>query len=107
VINETLARKYFGNDDPIGHTIKFNIFDVLPGGPKDTCFEIIGVVGGFKNVGLQDPLMPQAFIPYAITGFRDRAILVRTSTAPLSMINGISQEIWAVDHSIALTQTDH
>jgi len=105
VINETLARKYFGNDDPIGHTIKFNIFDELPGGPKDTYFEIIGVVGDFRNVGLQDPPMPQAFIPYTITGFRDQAILVRTSTAPLSMIKGISQEIWAVDHSIALTQT--
>jgi putative ABC transport system permease protein len=105
VINETLARKYFGNDDPIGHTIKFNIFDELPGGPKDTYFEIVGVVGDFKNVGLQDPPMPQAFIPYTITGFRDRAILVRTSTAPLSMLKGISQEIWAVDHSIALTQT--
>jgi hypothetical protein len=62
VINETLARKYFGNDDPIGHTIKFNIFDELPGGPKDTCFEIIGVVGDFKNVGLQDPLMRDCLV---------------------------------------------
>ncbi len=105
VINETLARKYFGNDDPIGHTIKFNMFDELPGGPKDTYFEIIGVVGDFKNAGLQDPPMPQAFLPYTITGVRDRAILVRTSINPLSMIKGISQEIWAVDHNIALAQT--
>jgi len=105
VINETLARKYFGNDDPIGHTIKFNMFDELPGGPKDTYFEIIGVVGDFKNAGLQDPPMPQAFLPYTITGVRDRVILVRTSINPLSMIKGISQEIWAVDHNIALAQT--
>ena len=105
VINETLARKYFGNDDPIGHTIKFNIFDELPGGPKDTYFEIVGVVGDFKNVGLKDPPMPQAFLPYTITGFRDRAILVRTSTNPLSMIKSITQEIWSVDHNIALAQT--
>ncbi len=105
VINETLARKYFGNDDPIGHTIKFNMFDELPGAPKDTYFEIIGVVGDFKNAGLQDPPMPQAFLPYTITGVRDRAILVRTSINPLSMIKGISQEIWAVDHNIALAQT--
>ena len=94
---------YSANANP-GTTIKFNIFDELPGGPKDTYFEIIGVVGDFKNVGLQDPPMPQAFLPYTITGFRDRAILVRTSINPLSMIKGISQEIWAVDHNIALTQ---
>ena len=49
--------------------------------------------------------MAQAFLPYTITGFRDRAILVRTSINPLSMIKGISQEIWAVDHNIALAQT--
>jgi ABC-type antimicrobial peptide transport system permease subunit len=49
--------------------------------------------------------MPQAFIPYTISGIRDRAILVRTSINPLSMIKGISQEIWAVDHNIALAQT--
>ncbi len=105
VINETLARKCFGKEEPIGQTIKFDIFDQLPGGPKNTYFEIVGVVRDFKNMGLQDPPMPQAFIPYTITGFRDRAILVRTSANPLSMIKSISQEIWAVDHNIALAQT--
>ena len=105
VINQTLARKYFGNDDPIGHTIKFNFFDELPGGPKDTYFEIVGVVGDFKNAGLQDAPMPEAFLPYTITGVRDRAILVRTSTTPLSMVKSITQEVWAVDHNIALGHT--
>ena len=105
VINETLARKYFGKEEPIGRTIKFDIFDQLPGGPKNTYFEIVGVVRDFRNMGLKDPPMPQAFIPYTITGFRDRAMLVRTSANPLSMIKSISQEIWAVDHNIALAQT--
>src|SRR5438309_11776726 len=54
---------------------------------------------------LKDPPMPPDFLHYAFTGFRDRAILVRTSTNPLSMIKSITQEIWSVDHNIALAQT--
>jgi putative ABC transport system permease protein len=105
VINETLSRKYFAKGDAIGRKIKFNIFDELPGGPKDAYFEIVGIVTDFKNNGLQDAPMPQAFIPYTITGFRERAILVRTATDPFSMVKSVSQEIWAVDHNIALDHT--
>jgi len=105
VINETFARNYFGAEEPIGHTIKFNFFDELPGGPKDAYFEIIGLTRDFKNAGVQNPPMPQAFMPYTVTGLRDRAILVRTSTEPLAFTKTITQEIWAIDRNIALPYT--
>ncbi len=105
VINETFARNYFGAEEPIGHTIKFNFFDELPGGPKDAYFEIIGLTRDFKNAGIQNPPIPQAFIPYTITGLRDRAILVRTSTEPLAFTKTITREIWAIDRNIALPYT--
>jgi putative ABC transport system permease protein len=105
VINEAFARNYFGEEDPIGHTIKFNFFDELPGGPKDAYFEIIGLTRDFKNAGVQNPPIPQAFIPYTVTGARNRAILVRTSTEPLAFTKTITQEIWAIDRNIALPYT--
>ena len=37
-------------------------------------FEIIGVVSDAKNQGIQEPPMPEAFIPYTVTGAFERGI---------------------------------
>src|SRR5262249_7351014 len=52
---------------------------------------------------IQDPTMPEMFVPYTITGAFDRGILVRTSVAPMTLLNSVRREIWAVDRNIALT----
>ena len=78
VVNETLAKTYFGKDDPIGQKIKFNLLDELPQSPKDQYFEIIGVVADAKNRGLQQGIEPEAYLPYSVTSAGERGILVRT-----------------------------
>ena len=49
--------------------------------------------------------MPEMFVPYTITGAFERGIMVRTSAPPLSLLNNVRREIWAVDPNIALTLT--
>ena len=105
VVNETLAKTYFGKEDPIGQKIKFNLFDELPQSPKDQYFEIIGVVADAKNRGLQQGIEPEAYVPYTVTGAMERGILVRTGVDPLSMLMLVRREIWAVDRNVALTFT--
>jgi len=106
VINQMLARKFFKDEDPIGKTIKFKVLDIVPDAPHDAYFEIIGIVGDVKNNGLQEAPMPEAFMPYTITGVaRSRAILVRTSTEPLSMVESVRKEVWGVDSNVAVTET--
>src|SRR5262249_44159073 len=46
VINETMARHFFGDRDPMGRQIVFD--------RKDTPSTIVGVVRDFKNFGLQE-----------------------------------------------------
>lgn len=101
VINQTFARKYFGNDNPIGEKVKFNVLDQLPG-LKDTYFEVIGVVPDVRNNGLEHPPMPEAFVPHTITGLGNRAIMIRTAADPEATLPALRQQIWSVDHSIAL-----
>lgn len=105
VINQTLARDFFGKEDPIGQKINFKILDELPETPHGLYFEIIGVVTDAKNRGLQDPVMPEAFLPYTISGFGDRGILVRTALDPDSVLHGVRKEIWGVDRNVALADT--
>jgi putative ABC transport system permease protein len=47
--------------------------------------------------------MPEVLVPFTITGTFDRAILVRTSVPPMTLLNNIKREIWAVDPNIALS----
>jgi putative ABC transport system permease protein len=106
VVNQTLVNKFFGNEDPIGQMIKINMLETMPDSPvKDPVFEIIGVISDAKNQGIQDPPMPEMFVPYTITGAFERGILVRTTVPPLTLLNNVRREIWAVDRNIALTLT--
>jgi putative ABC transport system permease protein len=105
VVNQTLAHKFFGKEDPLGRSIKFNFLDTVPDAPHDAYFEIIGIVSDAKNRGLQEPAMAEAFLPYTITGMFERGVLVRTSVEPLSMLKSVREAIWSVDRGVALTLT--
>jgi len=104
VINQTLARRFFGQEDPIGQRIKFNELDQAPDTPHDAYFEIIGIVRDTKNEDLQQPTLPEGFIPYTVANFGRRGILVRTAGDPELMVKSVSQAVWAVDPDVALTQ---
>jgi predicted permease len=104
VVNQTFVNKFLGNENPIGQMVKINTLESMPDSPvKEPVFEIIGVISDAKNQGIQEPPMPEMFVPYTITGAFDRGIMVRTSTTPLSLLNNVRREIWAVDPNIALT----
>jgi putative ABC transport system permease protein len=105
VVNQTFAHKYLANDNPIGMRVRLARLETFPDATKDSWFEIIGVVADAKNHGLQEPAGPEVWIPYTVTGSAARGILVRTSQEPMSMMNVVRQEIWATDHSVALTLT--
>ena len=106
VVNETLARHYFGPEDPIGRQMKLNLLQTMPDARVDNpVFEIVGVVADAKNLGIRDPALPESFIPYSVTGAFQRSILVRTAGAPLPLLNSVRREIWAVDRNLAVTQT--
>jgi putative ABC transport system permease protein len=106
VISQLLADRFFGKEDPLGRSIKIKMLETMPEGRVDNpVFEVIGVVSGTRNQGIQDPSLPELYIPYTMTGAFDRALLVRTGTNPLGQVNTVRREIWTVDRNVALTFT--
>ncbi len=105
VINQTFARKYLAKVNPIGQRIHVAELANFPDKVADPWFEVIGVVKDAKNQGLEDPPLPEAWVPYTVTGSGERGILVRTAGDPLLMLNAVRREIWATDHNVALTFT--
>jgi len=106
VVNQTLVTRFFGPEDPIGRLIKFNELEKLrEQSVANPVFEIVGVIADAKNRGIQEPPMPESFVPYTVTGAFMRGVLVRTSAAPAALLNSVRREIWAVDRNVALTNT--
>jgi len=103
VVNQTLANSFFGKEDALGRSIKFDIFDRIPQGPRDAYFEVIGVVADAKNRGLESPPGPEAFLPSTATGVGGRALLVRTAVDPMSVLPQVKREVLAVDPGVPLT----
>ena len=104
VVNETLVKRYFGGEDPIGRQVKLTSLETFPeGAVAAPIFDIVGVIADAKNSGIQDPPEPEVLIPYTITGAFERGILVRTAGEPAALLNSVRKEIWALDRGVALT----
>ena len=106
VINKTFERRYFGNENPLGRRIHLRVLEDFPDPVRDAWFEVIGVAADAQNLGLENPVDPEAWIPYTLTGTGMRGILVRTTGDPTSMINSVRREIWATDPSVAVAEPD-
>ena len=105
VINQTLARRFFGIRDPVGQKIKFNFLDRFSDAPHNAYFEIIGVVADFRNAGLQHAPQPEALLPYTISGFGIPNILVRTAVDPNLLLKSTYQAVWAVDPNVGINMS--
>ena len=104
VVNQALVTKYFGHEDPIGQQVQIKQLGAMPNAPvTNPVFEIVGIVGDMKNRGIREPIQPEIFIPYTVTGNFERGILVRTAGKPLPLLNPVRREIWAVDNHVAPT----
>ncbi len=103
LVNETLVRKYFGAEEPLGRTIRLLQFSTLPVPVADPTFEIIGVVTDVANQGPRDLPQPQVFVSYTLRP-AGLAFVARTSAEPMRVLDAVRREIQAVDRQVALVE---
>jgi predicted permease len=98
VINQTMARTYYGSDSPIGRRIR--------PGFQDPWRTIVGVVEDVKNAGLDKPAGSEIFLPFSQNGFAGRTVYIAAHTAgnPQSLISAVRNAIRDVDPSLPLSQ---
>ena len=106
VINQTLARSYFGGENPVGQKMKFSTFEEWAADwPRNAYFEIIGIVADAKNSGLQDAARPEVYFPYTTTGLGARQIMVKTVGNSTLALQSVRREIVAMDSDVAVSDT--
>jgi putative ABC transport system permease protein len=73
VINRRLARQVFGDEPPIGRQIRV-------GNATQAPFEVVGVVGDERHVGVETDPTPSFFLAYRqLAGLRDIGLVMRTT----------------------------
>jgi putative ABC transport system permease protein len=105
VVNQTLATRYFGSEDPLGRSILLTGLTTLRPPIAEPTFEIVGVVADISNQGVRDVPVPEAFIPHTLTTAFARVFVVRTTDRPEATLSRLRRAVWSVDRSIALTQS--
>jgi predicted permease len=83
IINETAARQFFPNEDPIGKPIA-----VGQGGFHDRA-EIVGVVGDMRFGTIEQPPKPDVFIPYLQAPRPGALLYLRTAGPPLGLVGAV------------------
>ena len=102
VINQTMARQLWPNDDAIGHQIKIAALKDQPPYTRtavgsDSWMQIIGIVADSRNDGLRDAVKPAVYVPFTINMWMFTQILVRTRIAPLALLHDVRAQIAQVD----------
>jgi putative ABC transport system permease protein len=104
LVNETLAKTYFGSDEPLGRTIRLPRLATLAVPVADPTFEIIGVVRDFANQGPRERATPQTLLPFTLRGPAGFGFVLRTSDDPMRVVNAVRQEMRAVHPEVALIE---
>ncbi|HLK49053.1 MAG TPA: ABC transporter permease [Bryobacteraceae bacterium] len=102
LINQTMARQYWPNVDPVGRQIRLPLLKAMPpyspAAPgSDDWLQIIGVVADVRDDGLRKPVKPGIYVPYAISMRMFTQILIRARGEPLALLRQVRREVNAVD----------
>ena len=95
LISETMARRYFPDEEPVGKRLVF-------GGGTDLR-EIVGVISDVKHFGMSVDSRPSMYFPHDQNPARGMSLVVRTQGNPLTLAAAIRGEVSELDRDLAVS----
>ena len=96
VINETLARRHWPNENPVGQRITSE-------GPEGPWTTVVGVVADVRDNGLDAPPQVEMFLPYQQVPSRFMNFVLRTETDPQALAPAVRAEVQRLDPNLPVT----
>jgi putative ABC transport system permease protein len=95
IIDETMARKYWPDEDPVGRRISFE------GTPENRRWrEIVGVVGHVKHKSLEGESRVQYYIPHPQRPAPNMFLVVQAATEPASLTASVRAAVKTMDKDL-------
>ena len=101
LVSESLAKRYWPNQDPIGKRLKWG-----PPESNDPWLTIVGVVGDVKQGPLDAPTIQHTYEPYAQRNVPASSLNValRAAGGPTSLAASLRAAVWRLDRQLAVAQ---
>jgi predicted permease len=94
VIDQTLARRYWPGEDPLGQQINFG----FGGGPQGVT--IVGVVGDIKSDGFDAPSVPHIYVPLGQLAPVNAVVFLRSKGDVEHLGEAVRQEVENIDPNV-------
>jgi len=95
IVNETFARQYWPNQDPLKMHVAVG---------RRAPAEVIAVAADVKNRGLEPEPQPQLYLPFPQLAWGDMNLLVRTTVPPRLIASSVRAQVAAIDGDQPLTK---
>ena len=95
VVDETLARKAWPGEDPVGKLIQLPVF--RDGKIERQWHRVIGVLGHIRNHDLTRDVREQVYFPFAQDPQRGMGVVVRTAGDPALLAAGVRNTVAQLD----------
>ncbi|HEY2151083.1 MAG TPA: ABC transporter permease [Vicinamibacterales bacterium] len=105
VINDTLARRQWPDQDPIGQTLVTPMSVVGPMGRslmKQRTFQVVGVVASVKNSTLVRDAEPAVFFNFRQFPFRGMNIVVQGHGDPAALLASVRESVQRLDPNLPI-----
>ena len=96
IINETMARLVWPNQDPLGKRLKII---------ESPWLTVVGVVGDVRHSGLAMPPNPELYLSHLQEPQSSLAVMIRTSVDPLQLVAAAREQVRALDKDQPLIVT--
>ena len=98
VVNQSMARAFYGTDSPIGRRIR-------PSGNSNPWRTIVGVAADVKNAGVDKPAGTEVYFSNQQSdGVRGMFLLVKTPNDPQAIVSAVRAQIAQVDTALPVSQ---
>jgi putative ABC transport system permease protein len=98
VIDEALARRFFGGDNPIGRRVQ-----ISSEAREKTWREVIGVVGAVRQTALDREAEPHVYVPETQMPSPALTLVVRSGGAPVAVASGVREAIRVLDPDLPIS----
>lgn len=95
IVDEVMARQYFGGRDPVGERIRI---------ANNTTLTIVGVVGAVKHEALADVGRPYVYLPYRQRSYMFTRVAVKTNREnPLYLADALRSVAFDLDEGVPIS----
>lgn len=99
LVNETMARRYWPGESPLGRRFRFNRES-----DRVVWHEVVGVVGDVRSARLEAEARPEFYLPYTQAPWHDAELVVRGSGNLGELAPAVTAQVKMLDRNVPVTR---